>query len=64
MRETIHLSTDARETLVDITAQVRAAVVRSGVRNGLVSVYAVALGSCLPRHSHVPVRRRAPRPRS
>jgi secondary thiamine-phosphate synthase enzyme len=40
MRETIHLSTDARETLVDITAQVRAAVARSGVRNGLVSVYA------------------------
>jgi secondary thiamine-phosphate synthase enzyme len=40
MRETIYLSTDARETLVDITAQVRAAVARSGVRNGLVSVYA------------------------
>jgi secondary thiamine-phosphate synthase enzyme len=40
MREMIHLSTDARETLVDITAQVREAVARSGVRNGLVSVYA------------------------
>lgn len=40
MRELIRLKTDARETLVDITPQVRALVGRSGVRDGLVSVYA------------------------
>jgi secondary thiamine-phosphate synthase enzyme len=40
MRETIHLQTDAREALVDITDQVRAAVRASDIRNGLVSVYA------------------------
>ena len=40
MREIIHLQTDARETLVDITDQVRAVVAASGVRNGLVSLYA------------------------
>ncbi|MGB5539883.1 MAG: secondary thiamine-phosphate synthase enzyme YjbQ [Gammaproteobacteria bacterium] len=40
MRETISINTGSREELVDITGQVQAAVQRSGVRNGLVSVYA------------------------
>ncbi len=39
MRHIIHLTTDARETLVDITEQVRAVAMASGVRNGLVSIY-------------------------
>jgi len=40
MREIIRLATQAREVLVDITPQVRELVRRSGVRDGLVSVYA------------------------
>ncbi len=40
MRETIRLSTHQREHLVDITPQVKRVVADSGVRNGLVSVYA------------------------
>ena len=40
MREVITLSTDVRETLVDITDRVREVVARSGIRNGLVNVYA------------------------
>jgi secondary thiamine-phosphate synthase enzyme len=40
MRETITLSTTAREQLVDITSAVTAAVERSGIRNGLVALYA------------------------
>jgi len=40
MRETIRLVTREREVLVDITAQVREVVGRSGIRNGLVNVYA------------------------
>jgi secondary thiamine-phosphate synthase enzyme len=40
MRHIIQLATDARETLVDITEMVRAVAKASGVRNGLVSVYA------------------------
>ena len=40
MRESIRLVTRSRETLVDITPQVLDIVHRSGVRNGLVSVYA------------------------
>lgn len=40
MRELIRLQTNARETLVDITPKVRDAVRRSGVREGLVAVYA------------------------
>lgn len=40
MREVIELATTARETLVDITGQVRSLVERSGVTNGIVSVYA------------------------
>jgi secondary thiamine-phosphate synthase enzyme len=39
MREVISLSTDARETLVDITDEVKAVIERSGIRNGLASVY-------------------------
>ena len=39
MREVITLATDARETLVDITTPVKAVVVRSAIRDGLVSVY-------------------------
>lgn len=40
MREVITLSTDVRETLVDITDRVREVVARSGIRDGLVNVYA------------------------
>jgi secondary thiamine-phosphate synthase enzyme len=40
MRETIMLKTSQREILVDITPEVNAVVQRSGVRNGLVNVYA------------------------
>jgi secondary thiamine-phosphate synthase enzyme len=40
MQETIRLVTREREVLVDITAQVREVVGRSGIRNGLVNVYA------------------------
>jgi len=40
MRELIKLQTNTRETLVDITPQVRDLVRRSGVHNGLVAVYA------------------------
>lgn len=39
MRETIRVSTRRREELVDVTAQIRSVVQRSGVRDGLVSVY-------------------------
>ena len=40
MRDSITVSTHEREQLVDITTQVVAVVSRSGIRNGLVSVYA------------------------
>jgi len=40
MREIIHLETNKRETLVDITDQVRAVVGHSGIHDGLVFVYA------------------------
>jgi len=40
MREIIRLSTDRRETLVDITREVEAVLNRSGVREGLVTLYA------------------------
>ena len=40
MRELIRFSTARREELIDITPQVAAAVARSGVRNGIVSLYA------------------------
>ena len=40
MRETIMLNTSQREILVDITPAVNAVVQRSGVRNGLVNIYA------------------------
>jgi len=40
MRELIKLRTDRRETLVDITPQVRDLVHHSGIRDGLVAVYA------------------------
>ena len=40
MREIIHLSSNKREVLVDITNQVKAIVQKSGIQNGLVSVYA------------------------
>ncbi|MCU7804309.1 MAG: secondary thiamine-phosphate synthase enzyme YjbQ, partial [Candidatus Thiodiazotropha sp. (ex Lucinoma borealis)] len=40
MRETIMLKTDSRETLVDMTDQVEQVVVQSGIKNGLVNVYA------------------------
>jgi len=40
MREIVELCTAVRETLVDITAQVADIVVRSGIRDGLVNIYA------------------------
>ena len=40
MRETITLKTGQREVLVDITPEVKAVVARSGIRNGLVNLYA------------------------
>jgi secondary thiamine-phosphate synthase enzyme len=39
MREIITLTTDRRETLVDITGTVKDVVARSGIASGLVSVY-------------------------
>jgi secondary thiamine-phosphate synthase enzyme len=39
MRESITISTHKREQLIDITARVNEVVRRSGVGNGLVSVY-------------------------
>ena len=40
MRETISLQTGSRETLVDITEQVRRVVDHSGISDGIVCVYA------------------------
>ena len=40
MRETIELATSSRQELVDITSRVEAVVRASGVRDGLVAVYA------------------------
>ncbi len=40
MREIITISTSEREVLVDITPRVEAVVAASGIRNGLVNVYA------------------------
>ena len=40
MRETIELVTASREELVDITGRVEAVVAKSGVRDGLVALYA------------------------
>jgi secondary thiamine-phosphate synthase enzyme len=40
MREVITVSTDRREVLVDITGQVKQVVNASGIRNGIVTVYA------------------------
>ena len=40
MQTVIELATHKREVLVDITSQVREAIRKSGVRNGLVSIYA------------------------
>ncbi|MEA3278761.1 MAG: secondary thiamine-phosphate synthase enzyme YjbQ [Pseudomonadota bacterium] len=40
MRKVIRLQTTEREVLVDITAQVREAVRKSGLRDGLVAIYA------------------------
>ena len=40
MRATIEISTRQREELIDITEQVAGAVRQSGIRNGLVSLYA------------------------
>ncbi len=40
MRKVIHVSTHQREVLIDITREVLSAVAESGIRNGLVSVYA------------------------
>lgn len=39
-KEALHFATDSREALVDITERVQAVVSESGIRNGLVSVYA------------------------
>ncbi len=40
MREIVTLKTSRREVLVDVTEQVRGIAARSGISNGLVSVYA------------------------
>ncbi len=40
MRTTVTIATNAREQLVDITSQVQSVVDDSGVKNGIVSVYA------------------------
>jgi secondary thiamine-phosphate synthase enzyme len=40
MRDIITLQTHTREILVDVTREIEAVVARSGVRDGLVSVYA------------------------
>jgi secondary thiamine-phosphate synthase enzyme len=40
MRDIIHITTHRREELIDITPQVVEVVERSGVRDGLVAVYA------------------------
>jgi secondary thiamine-phosphate synthase enzyme len=40
MQQIIELKTQAREVLVDITSQVEAVVKASGIRQGLVNVYA------------------------
>jgi secondary thiamine-phosphate synthase enzyme len=40
MRKDLHVTTHAREELVDITEQVRAAVAESGVRDGVCCLYA------------------------
>jgi len=40
MRETIQLGTPVREILVDITARITDVVARSGIRDGIVNVYA------------------------
>jgi secondary thiamine-phosphate synthase enzyme len=40
MRETIYISTGQREELVDITEQVRQAVGRAHISNGLIALYA------------------------
>ena len=40
MREIIRIETRRREVLVDITPQVESVVQQSGIRNGLVGVYA------------------------
>ena len=40
MQKTIHISTPAHNDLYDITREVEAIVAESGVRTGLVNVYA------------------------
>lgn len=40
MRETVTIATQRREQLLDITHEVAAVVARSGIRDGLVSLYA------------------------
>ena len=40
MHKVISLTTNKREVLVDITPQVKSAVQNSGIKNGLVNVYA------------------------
>jgi secondary thiamine-phosphate synthase enzyme len=40
MRSTIHIRSDKREELIDITRQVQQAVHDSGIRDGIITVYA------------------------
>jgi len=40
MRQVIHLQSQQRETLIDVTSQVNEVVRQSGIRDGLVTVYA------------------------
>ena len=48
MREIISVTTDKRETLVDITEQVRRVVSASGIADGIVSVYAQGATAVAP----------------
>ena len=47
MRHTVTIETDRRETLVDITEAVKKIVLDSGIRNGLVSIYAQGATSAI-----------------
>ena len=52
MHETLRLDTTARAQLVDITAQVRDVVARSGVRNGLVALFCQHTTAALTVQEH------------
>lgn len=47
MRELIEISSQSREALVDITSNVKSVVRKSGIKNGLISVYAQGATSAI-----------------